>query len=338
MGTPGDDAAAWRALWRRRGMALDRMLPFCFAQPAPPLDGIRALVPKAVVLPDGGRQRIDEVDAQIVVRSAVAVVGHIAAYMPAQVTCTDLKASARQASQLAVRGASGEREYIGGFDLLVRVFASRSGAWQPYNLQEVALDVKLTGVDQPLGLNGATMRSYVVHGRQLLLEARRSRSRVGACRAAAWLVVRPPGPTFTGGAHRGWVGLVVFDAERLLSWDPKSRLAPPHAILQGGVLRAGVLPEPLGAPPAPRRAPPARIDRWSQLSARAVRGRVRLQDFVDVFRIGGRQEARKTATKVGKRLRDEGFETPTAAARGFVGQPPKMARVADLKHCYLALR
>ena len=40
------DNETWRVLWRRRGLALDRVLPLCFGDPAPALHALRALVPR----------------------------------------------------------------------------------------------------------------------------------------------------------------------------------------------------------------------------------------------------------------------------------------------------
>ena len=60
------DVAAWRALWRRRGLAVDRVLPKVFAVPAPTLDEVRGLVPKQVSLPTGSRESLQADDADVV--------------------------------------------------------------------------------------------------------------------------------------------------------------------------------------------------------------------------------------------------------------------------------
>ena len=48
---------------------------------------------------------------------------------------------------------NGEREYMGSFDLVLRMRAERCRLWRPYNNQLVALDMKITGSAAALGVN-----------------------------------------------------------------------------------------------------------------------------------------------------------------------------------------
>ena len=67
------DVNHWRALWRRRGLALDRCLPRFFSVPAPAITRLASLVPRSVSLPGGHRARVDEDDMLIVVEALLYI-------------------------------------------------------------------------------------------------------------------------------------------------------------------------------------------------------------------------------------------------------------------------
>ena len=231
------------------------------------------------------------------------------------------------------RPGSHDQEHLGSFDLLLRVFQTRSGAWQRYHEKDVALDLKVTGYDSVLGLNGPTMRAYVEHGRAVLIAARREKLRLGECSAIAYLVRRPPGPSQTGTPCRAGFGFVAFDCDALVAWDPSSQRAPPHITLTGTLLQAGVVREPDSLPPAPLPARPRPRDRWAELSVLEVkRGWASLLDFASVFEWGGASGRKQAGHRVGQKLRAAGKEV-TDFVRG-VGKPIKIARLADLKACF----
>ena len=60
------DLAAWRGLWRRRGLAVDKVFPKAFAVPGPSFDEVRQLVPKHVCLPAGSKERVQDSDVDVV--------------------------------------------------------------------------------------------------------------------------------------------------------------------------------------------------------------------------------------------------------------------------------
>ena len=75
-----------------------------------------------------------------------------------------------------------------------------------------------------------------------------------------------------------------------------------------------------------------------QLGRSAVNGQVSLQTFVGVFKLAGKQDPKKAAYRVGKRLRDSGYATYDDKARGVNGRPPKLARLSDLAEVYKQLK
>lgn len=322
----------WRRLWRRRGLAVDHTLPQFFSTSVVDLTNLRSIVPKSVVLPGGLKQSLTGDDVAVVEDAVQFVASYIAEFLPFQILTTDIK-KPKQASALAVKCQGGQdSEYLGSFDMLMRVWQTRAGIWRPYHERIVALDVKLTGYHSVLGLNGPTMRAYVEHGRAVVKAAKSARLPLGDCAAVAYLIQRPSGTSSQGQPCKAAFGFVAFDTEKLLAWDPKaaSSRAPPHITLAGSLLQTGRVLEPESLPPAPMPARPRQRDRWHELANLQVkRGWVRLIDFAEVFEQGGPAGRKQAGNRVGKRLRDAGYEVQEHI-KG-VGHPPKIARVADLK-------
>ncbi len=327
----------WRRRWRALGLALDKLLPWCFGVPSPPLADFSQRVLSAVTVPGTGKYTLTVEDKKLVVEGAQFVVRHVAEHLPFQLVATDLKPLLPgSASNLAVRAVGGEREYLGSFDLLFRVHA-RSGVWHAFDGAEVAFDVKLTGASQPIGVNSPTILGVIQHGRAVLEAARKqSGCRVGACRVVAYLFRRPPGTTLQGRSHSGAWALLAFDVQVLLAWDPRSSTAPRRLATLGTHVVGGSRVEPEALPRAPVLARPPRRDRWEDLEESAQRGWVTLLDFVAAFDLVGRGAAKHATGRASKRMQDAGHELKDSA-RG-VGRPPKMARLCDLKRCYTELR
>ena len=213
-------ALAWRRLWRSIGLAVDRLLPLLYVLPAPTLEEAEQAVLSSVTVPGDVKRYLSNDEQTTVLDAANFFVGFIAERLPVQVLATDLKPLLpKLASTLAVsREVNGEKEYLGSYDFLLRVHAS-SGLWQAYNLQEMVLDVKVTGVARPLGVNSPTMLTILAHGHAVMTAAsKQARNRIGACRLVAYLLRRPPGKTFHGKDHEGSWALLVFDKRVLLIW------------------------------------------------------------------------------------------------------------------------
>ena len=135
-------------------------------------------------------------DVTTVVECARFCVGFVAGHLPVQVVVSDAKASLPEVvSLLAVRNVGGEAggAYLGSFDLVACIHASRAQPWTRYDGVEMALDIKLTGASCVLGANGPTMRAYMSHAREVLKAARKSNARVGSCGVVAFLL-RPLWP------------------------------------------------------------------------------------------------------------------------------------------------
>ena len=244
------------------------------------------------------------------------------------------------ASRLAVRAVGGgDKEFLGSFDVLLRIRAARPGLWRKYDGGELALDCKLTGVSTTLGLNGMTLRTYTQNARAVVSAARNQGLRVGRCGLVAFLLRRPPGHTQQGLAHRGGFGFVAFETDVLLNWDPTSNRPPRTFTLSGSLLQGGQDNDEDAL--ALQRAPPARApqrDRWAELSEAAVRtGWVKVTDFVNAFSLRGRASEKKATEKALKRLR-QGNGALDDTDGGVVGRPHKIARLSDLKRLYPDLR
>ena len=336
-------ASDWRRQWRFRGWAVDRLFPKLYDLPAPRARDLPGLVTRNAVISGCGRCQLVEDDAKLVAEVATDLAGYIAEHLPMQVVATDPKGfMPKAASGLAVRNVGGESEYMGSFDALLRVTAGAGGVWRPYHQHEIALDIKITGASSCLGLNGVTMRAYLAHGRALMMASKRDKTRLGECRAVAFLLRRPPGRTIEGRHHAGAIGFCAVDTDTLLEWDPKTaRQAPGIIVMSGGLLQRAATEEPLALLPPPPPAVPMAHNRWNDLTPLQVRpGYVTAQDFCTVFNIGV-GNIKKGAERVLKRLRDDGYggnlqdwHKPGSGA----SRPFKVARVSDLKHSYPTLK
>ena len=186
-------------MWQRRGLAVDRTIPRFFAHPAPPLSEMQSLVPQSVRCPGGQKHVLLSEDKTVVQDSVEFFSNYIAEVLPRQMLCIG-KQKPQEATHLAVAtdDGSGGVEYVGSFDSILRVWRTGAGPWQPYHKKEVAVDFKVTGYHAVLGLNGPTMRTYVEHGRSVLLAAKSGKLRLGDCAAICYLVRRPAGLSSTG--------------------------------------------------------------------------------------------------------------------------------------------
>ena len=102
------DAATWRRLWRRRGVALDRLLRIAFSIPAPAPVDWAGRVTRSVVLPGGAREKLLDEDVNGVVAAAIFIVSYLAEFLPIAITCNDAKPLLPGlASRMAVRNMSG---------------------------------------------------------------------------------------------------------------------------------------------------------------------------------------------------------------------------------------
>ena len=336
-----DEALAWRRLWRARGLCADRVLPYCYALPVLGPEELLGRAPKSVAVPGGDRQQLTEADRKLSVGVVEFVTGYVAEHLPAQVVATDLKPLLpNAASALAVMDVSGEKEYMGSFDLLLRLRATRPGTWRPYDNQLMALDMEMTGATSAVGVNSAYMRRIVEHGRAVMQAARKQRGcRVADCSIIAYLIRRPPGPTFQGRAHAGSWSFVAFEVDSLLAWSPTSQRAPNRIVTLGSLLVEGKGEEPDSLPrppPAPIRPP---RDRWHILrTTHGHRGWCQVQDFVDVFGLQGRADPKHATYKACKRLREQGHQVKDKDLPGVRGRPKKCARICDLQQVYVNLQ
>ena len=331
------DITSWRRLWRARGLAVDKLLPICFGVPSPAVEDLAKRTPRAVVLPDGGKKCFDGDDAACVLGAAAFAASYVAEFLPAQVVSNDKRSmSPGQASQLAVqRLGGGELDYVGSFDVLLRLHARSSSIWKPYDNTEMALDFKITGASSPFGLHGATMRTYIEHARRVILDARAQKLRVGSCQVIAFLIYRPPGLTYDGRAHRGAEGFLAYDAGVLCSWSPKAKKLPAYIVMSGSLIQSGKF-EPLESTALPaavsRRS---RRDRWGELGQMTVRrGWVQVQDFAMVFQVPPVQTLKKATQKVLERLRKAGCSVEDHSDGSQRGRPSKIARIGDLSRAY----
>ena len=320
----------WRRLWRGRGLAVDKLLPVSFGVPSPVLQDLETRAPRAVLVPGGSRQILDDTDRACVVEGVLFAAAYVAECLPVQVVDTDLRGQLpAEATHLAVRKVGeGEIEYMGSFDLLLRVHARRAGVWQPFNKTEMALDFKMTGAASPFGLNGATMRTYIENARAVMLAA------LDKCTIIAFLIYRPPGPTYDGRAHRGGEAFVAFNADTLCTWSPSSQRPPSPIVMTGSMLQEGKLEpmEPTSLPKPIVRAP--RRDLWGELSRLSVkRGWVQVKDFVTTFELPPRGTPKKATQKALNKLRDAGYPLEDSTT-GRSGRPKKIARIAHLSNVY----
>ena len=160
------------------------------------------------VLVTGYKKRISvsNEDAELVLREANWVVGFVAESLPAQIVTADVKPMLPGvASALVVQSIHSETEFLGSFDLLIKIHATKNVEWKKYHGQEGVVDVKLFGSSQPFGLSSTTMRRHLLKGREVLKAAKKDRCRVGRCAFVAYVLRRPPGPVITrrGKFHKG---------------------------------------------------------------------------------------------------------------------------------------
>lgn len=255
---------------------------------------------------------------------------------------------AKVASTLAVLNVSGESEYIGSFDLLLRVFATRAATYKAYHQHEIAFDLKLTGASVNLGLNSPTIRNILSHGQAVFKAARACKSnRLGHCKALAYLFRRPPGLRKDGKSHNGAWGFLLLDAVAFVSWNAKSNHPPPCLLKAGTFIRDGSQDEleslPMIAIPM---KPKIQRDRWAELRECQVKpGWVKTLDFVKIFKAS--PNTRKTNENVLKQLRawlKQKRKSESAELADWrepdsnAGRPPKMARMSTLQQCFSELR
>ena len=316
-------------------------MPHAFAVPAPSSEALRGRVPASVLVPGATkRTAVTEVDAQLVLEAIDWFVGFVAESLPAQILTGDAKTLLPGiASALAVMACDGEHEWLGSFDLMVRIHAKQNADWKKYHGCTGVIDVKLSGASESFGLNSITMRRYIIKGRAVLLAAKKDKnSLVRKCAFAAYLIRRPPGQTFRGRGrvHKGAWALVVYDAEKLMAWAPESSTVPRPHLFWGDLLEEGssAEPEALKAP----LPPPMRVQqptRWDTLRANhASNGWVDVVQFVDMFGLRLQGTVKHATMRVLKRLRDKSIDLQDSEACASRGRPPKRARICDLRRCY----
>ena len=254
----------WRHLWRKRGLVLDSLLPCAFAVPMATEESMRKRVSTTVLVPrDKTRTSVRNEDAELVLREANWVVGFVVESLPAQIVTADVKPMLPGvASALAVQSIHGETEFLGSFDLLIKLHATKNAEWKKYHGQEGVVDVKLSGSSQPFGLSSTTMRRHLLKGREVLKAAKKDRCRVGRCAFVAYLLRRPPGPVFTGREkfHKGGWAFVAYDAQKLMGWVPGASNCPRPFLFCSDLLVEGsqLEPEAVHAPAASADACPDR--------------------------------------------------------------------------------
>ena len=338
---------AWRRRWRALGLAADRLLPVGYRFPAPPVEDLKAKIGGSIIVPGNGRWTFSEADREIVLDGALFAMSFVAETMPVQVTDTDMKEHLPDmASKLAVRRLGNESEYVGSFDMLLRVFANRSPTYRRYHCAEIAFDLKLTGASVNLGLNSPTIRNILSHGQAVFRAARRDPSNlIGRCAALAYLFRRPPSPTRDGRMHHGAWGFLLLDADEFLLWEPKSNRPAPCVQKIGTLIRDGETEEPEALPVVQVPARPRQRDRWVDLKECEIKsGWVTTLDFTKVFNPGGNQRKKNenNLKRLRKWLKDHGQSSEALGdwrqGSGNGGRPYKIARVSMLKQCFSEYR
>lgn len=331
-------------MWRTRGLAVDRLLSDGFTVPALSDEALQGRVAASVQVPGmSGRAKLTEEDKQCVLDVVSFATGFVAEVLPAQVLLTDAKpVLPHAASKLAVASVGGEKEFVGSFDIIVRIRSGLcKGLWRSWNGKDGAIDIKVTGASEPFGLNSTSMQRWLTHGRLVLQAARKDKhSPVGACSFAAYLIRRPEGPLFNsrgGKYHGGDYGFAAYDVQALTSWNPASSAAPKPFLVLGNLLKAGMSEETaaLASQVLPPPIRPAQVNRWDILrDQKAVAGWCTLHDFVDIFKLKGRGEMKYAAKRVAKRLRENDCDLQNQHGGTGKARPFKKARVCDLKRVY----
>ena len=220
----------WRRLLRNGGLAVDEILPYALAVPKPSDDVLRTRLPATVCVPgESSRLPLDESDRAVALGAADFVSGFIAEEVPAEVMATELKLP-NVASALAVQDVDGEREWLGSFDVLLRIRASRRASpWHKFRREIGVVDFKLSGTSYNFGLRSARMRRHLTKGRLMLKAARTQRDCcLRSVAFATYLIWRPPGPVYSGRGrvHPGAWAFVAYSADALVDWDPGSTSTP----------------------------------------------------------------------------------------------------------------
>lgn len=331
----------WRRLWRKRGLAVDKILPYALAVPKPSDDMLLKRLPATVCVPgESDRLSLDESDRTIALGGADFVSGFIAEELPAEVLSTDLKLPG-VASALAVQDVGDEREWLGSFDVLLRIRASRRASpWHKYHRETGVVDFKLSGTSENFGLNSARMKRHLSKGRLVLKAARKQRdSSLRSVSFAAYLIWRPPGPVYSGRGrvHPGAWAFVAYSVDALVGWDPASRSTPRPFLHLGDLVVGGNAEESDGLRvdlPAPMKA---QVDRWELLRERSNNGWVSLGIFLDVFKIKYTGPAKHAVARVRKKLKDKNCEVKRTEPPVGRGWPAPVARVCDLQRVYQSL-
>lgn len=334
----------WRLMWRTRGLAVDRLLPDAFTAPALSDEALQSRVAATVQVPGRpGRTKLTQEDKTCVMDVASFATGFVAELLPAQVLLTDAKSVLpHAASKLAVASVGGETEFLGSFDLVVRIRSGLSkGPWRSWDGKDGVIDLKVTGASEPFGLNSTSMRRWLMHGRLVLQAARKDKhSPVGACSFAAYLIRRPEGALFKsrgGKYHGGAYGFAAYDVQALISWSPDTSAAPKPFLVLGNQLIAGKSEETaaLASQVLPPPMRPAQVNRWDVLrDQKGVAGWCTLHDFVELFKLKGRGDVKYAANRVAKRLRDANCVLQNRHAGVGKSRPFKKARICDLKRVY----
>ena len=334
----------WRRLWRKRGLAVDKILPYGLAVPKPSDDELRERIPSSVCVPgDSKRMPIDASDSAIAMDAVDFVTGFIAEELPAEVLLADVKPKLPSvASALAVQNVEDEREWLGSFDTLLRIRASRtSSPWHKYHRRTGVVDFKLSGTSDSFGLNSMRMRRHLSKGRLVLRGARKDKnSCVGSVSFVAYLIRRPKGPVYSGRGrvHPGDWAFIAYAADTLANWDPDSN-STPRPFMHLGTLVVGGRAEETGGLrvdlPPPRRV---QMNRWNLLRDRAANGWVELRVFLEVFHIKYTGDVKFATARVKKKLLKAGLEVKKTDPPEGRGCPPPRARVSDLARVYNELQ
>ena len=328
----------WRQLWRKRGLALDKILPYALAVPKPSDDVLRQRLPASLSVPGESRRlSLDDTDRTIALEAADFVSGFIAEELPAELLSTDLKLPSI-ASALAVQDVGDEGEWLGSFDFMLRIRASRcSSPWHKYHRHMGVVDFKLSGTSENIGLNSRFMRRHLTKGRLVLRAARKQKgSFVGPASFVAYLLRRPRGPVYSGRGrvHPGAWSFLAYNADALSNWDPDSRSTPRPFMHLGTLVVSGIAEESESLRVELPVFRGSQVDRWELLRGQSSNGWVSLGVFLDVFKLKYTGLPKHAMGRVKKRLVDAGCAIKKTDPPVGRGHPPPLARVCDLQRVY----